>query len=69
MTFSSKKFKIKLKFKGKGTDNISMMRNFLNRMFGETEDTWVQAIMFVGGIVFFTAAMIFAMSPYVLVWV
>ena len=51
------------------TDNISMMRNFLNNLFGETEDTWVQVIMFVGGIVFFTAAMIFAMSPYVLVWV
>ena len=51
------------------TDNISMMRKFLNNLFGETEDTWVQVILFFGGIVFFTAAMIFAMSPYVLILV
>jgi hypothetical protein len=46
-----------------------MVRKFLNTIFGEAEDTWAQVILFVGVVVFFTAAMIFAVSPYVLVWV
>ena len=44
------------------------MRKFLNNLFGETEDTWAQVIMFVGAVVFFVVAMIFAVSPYVVVW-
>ena len=49
------------------TDNISM-REFLNNVFGETQDTWAQGILFVGFVLGSIAMFIFALSPFVVVW-
>ena len=49
------------------TDNYNM-RNFLNNIFGDTRDTFAQAIIFFGVVAFFIGGMVFALSPYVLVF-
>jgi hypothetical protein len=45
-----------------------MVRKVLNNVFGETQDTWAQAILFVGFVLGAIAMFIFALSPYVVVW-
>ena len=44
------------------------MREFLNNIFEDTRDTWAQAIFFVGFVLGSIAMLIFAASPYVVVW-
>ena len=57
----------KIKVLKSNTDNISM-REFLNNVFGETQDTWAQGILFVGFVLGSIAMFIFALSPFVVVW-
>jgi len=57
----------KIKVLKSNTDNISM-REFLNNVFGETQDTWAQAILFVGFVLGTIAMFIFALSPFAVVW-
>jgi hypothetical protein len=44
------------------------MRDFLNNIFNDDKDTWAQAIIFFGVIVFFIGGMVLALSPYSLVF-
>ena len=55
----------KIKVLKSNTDNISM-REFLNNVFGETQDTWAQGILFVGFVLGSIAMFIFALSPFIL---